>query len=210
MVSHHHIHKYKKIHLKIKNKPTFIHPSSKISSSAILEEGVSVGARSIIEHNVVIHKNVSIGKNTIVRANSVLGGHGFGFQKDQKNGWIRFPHIGELIIKDNVEIGVSNTICKGSIGETIISNGVKTDNLVHIAHNCFIGKNCILTAGVVLGGGVLIEEGCWIGLNSTIKEKIIIRKNSLVGLGSSVIKNINEEEVVAGSPAKFIRKNNQN
>jgi UDP-3-O-[3-hydroxymyristoyl] glucosamine N-acyltransferase len=186
-------------------KKSFIHKSSIIAKSAVIEEGVSIGAHSIIEHNVVIHKNTSIGENCIVRANTVIGAQGFGFQQDHDLHWVRFPHLGSVNIGNNVEIGALNSVCVGSLGDTIIGSGVKTDNLVHIAHNCSIGDNSILTACAELSGSVSIGENVWIGPNSSVAEKISIGKNALVGIGTLVRKNVEEGSVVAGSPARFIR-----
>ncbi len=196
-----------KNYLQFKKENSYVHPTSKLSKSVIIEDGVKIGADTIIEDNVVIHQNTSIGTNCIIRANSVVGAQGFGFQQDSNNSWVRFPHLGIVIIGDNVEIGALNSICVGSIGDTIISAGVKTDNLVHIAHNCKIGKNSLLTAGVILAGGVSIAENCFVGINSTIKEKVSIGKNVLVGMGSVVSKDVPEGIIIAGSPARYIRKN---
>ena len=153
---------------------TNIHPSVQIASSAIIEKGVKIGANSFIDHNVVIHANTSIGERCIIRSNSVIGAEGFGFEKDVNQSWIRFPHLGKVIIGDNVEIGALNSICKGSLNDTIIKEGVKTDNLVHIGHNCSIEKNCILTACAELSGGVSLGKSVWIGPNSSIMEQSIL------------------------------------
>ena len=93
----------------------------------------------------------------------------------------------------------------GALGNTSINDGVKTDNLVHIAHNCKIGKNSILTACSELSGGVQLGENVWLGPNSTIMEKILVGDNALIGIGSLVRKNVKPNTIVAGSPAKFIR-----
>ena len=191
--------------LLIPTRETVIHPTCYVAESAILEEGVTIGANSIIEHNVVIHKNTCIGENCIIRANSVIGAQGFGFQQDFDGKWIRFPHLGAVMIGNNVEIGALNSVCVGSLGNTKIGSGVKTDNLVHIAHNCTIGDNSILTACAELSGGVSLGENVWIGPNSTITEKVTIGKNALVGIGSLVRKNVAAGTIVAGSPAKFLK-----
>lgn len=191
--------------LVIPTRETFIHPSCNVAKSAILEEGVTIGANSIIEHNVVIHKNTRIGENCIIRAGSVIGAQGFGFQQDSDGKWIRFPHLGAVDIGNNVEIGALNSVCVGSLGNTTIGSGVKTDNLVHIAHNCTIGDNSILTACAELSGGVSLGENVWVGPNSSITEKVYIGENALVGIGSVVIRNVAAGTVVAGSPARFIK-----
>lgn len=187
------------------SRESSIHSSSYIAKTAIIEEGVHIGANSVIEHNVVIHKNSTIGRNCIIRSNSVVGAQGFGFEQDLDGKWIRFPHLGAVDIGDNVEIGALNSVCVGALGNTSINDGVKTDNLVHIAHNCKIGKNSILTACSELSGGVQLGENVWLGPNSTIMEKILVGDNALIGIGSLVRKNVKPNTIVAGSPAKFIR-----
>jgi UDP-3-O-[3-hydroxymyristoyl] glucosamine N-acyltransferase len=190
----------------ISSRPAFVHHSATVADTAILEEGVSIGAHTIVEHNVVIHKNTSIGEKCIIRSNTVIGAQGFGFEQKTDGTWIRFPHLGRVIIEDRVEIGALNSICVGALDDTVVGAGVKTDNLVHIAHNCNIGENCIITACSELSGGVCLGENVWIGPNSSVTEKVSIGKNSLVGIGSVVRKNVDENSVVAGSPAKLLRK----
>ena len=112
-----------------------------------------------------------------------------------------------MVIENNVEIGALNSVCLGSLGNTTIGAGVKTDNLVHIGHNCTIGDNTILTASSELSGGVTLGANVWIGPNSSIMEKVSIASNSMVGIGSVVRKNVAKGIIVAGNPAKKIRDN---
>lgn len=180
--------------------------SAIIADSAVIEDGVSIGEGTIIEHNVTIHQGSVIGANTIIRANSVIGAQGFGFEKSADGSWFRFPHLGRVVIGNNVEIGALNSVCVGALDNTIINDGVKTDNLVHIAHNCQIGKNSILTACTELSGGVVLGEGVWMGPNSSTMQKVKIDDSAVVGLGSVVTKNVESGNTVAGVPAKVIRR----
>ncbi|EPI3548281.1 UDP-3-O-(3-hydroxymyristoyl)glucosamine N-acyltransferase [Vibrio vulnificus] len=189
-----------------KNIITSIDNSAIIANSAVIEDGVSIGERTIIEHNVTIHQGTVIGSNTIIRANSVIGAQGFGFEKSDEGIWYRFPHLGRVIIGNNVEIGALNSVCIGALDNTVINDGVKTDNLVHIAHNCQIGKNSILTACTELSGGVFLGEGVWMGPNSSTMQKVSIGDSAVVGLGSVVTKNVEAGNTVAGAPAKVIKR----
>jgi UDP-3-O-[3-hydroxymyristoyl] glucosamine N-acyltransferase len=97
-------------------------------------------------------------------------------------------------------------VARGSLSDTIIGQGTKIDALCHIAHNVNIGKNTELTAGTIVGGSTTIGNNCWLGLNSTIKNKIKIGDQVIVGSGSSVISDVIDEDIVAGVPAKSIKK----
>jgi len=94
---------------------------------------------------------------------------------------------------------------KGFTSDTIIGEGTKLDALVHIAHNVEIGRHCALTAGTIIGGSTRIGDMCWTGLNSTIKHKVKIGNKVIIGSGASVINDIDDEDIVAGVPAKSIR-----
>lgn len=145
------------------------------------------------------------GENVKIGANCSLGGDGFGYEKDENGNWIKFPHFGHIIIEDNVEI--SNNVCidRGVIGNTIIQKGTKIDNLVHVAHNVIVGANTLIIAKSMIGGSATIGENCWIGPSSSIINGISIGNNVTVGIGSNVIKDVPDNIVVAGNPAKIIR-----
>jgi len=144
---------------------------------------------------------VRVGSCFKVGTNTVIGGEGFGFAKDGDK-WIRMPHIGRVIIGDNVEIGSNCTIDRGCLDNTIIGNGVKIDNMCHIAHSCKIGDNTIITAGVIFSGSVTVGKNVWIAPNSTIKNGITIGDNAFIGIGSNVIKDVPEGATVYGNPAR--------
>ena len=145
--------------------------------------------------------NVTIGKNC------TIGSAGFGYLKDYDGTWIRFPHYGNVIIGNNVDIGDNNTITRGTLGDTVIGDGVKTDCGVHIAHNSIIGKNCMFAAHAMVAGSVSMGENCWVGPSSSIINKAKIGKNVFIGIGSNIINDIPDDVVVAGNPAKILRKN---
>jgi UDP-3-O-[3-hydroxymyristoyl] glucosamine N-acyltransferase len=202
-------------------KPIFgiIHTSSIIDESTILnKENVKICANVVIEKNVEIGKNVIINSNSVIKSNTIIhdnviigsnctiGGNGFGYEKNNENEFIFIPHIGNVILHKNVEIGNNVCIDKAVLGSTILEENVKVDNLVHIAHGVKIGKNSLIIANSMIAGSVKIGENVWISPSSTIKQKVLIKDNSLVGLGSVVLKDVEENDVVAGVPAKSIKK----
>ncbi len=206
-----------------KNKRTeaFIHPTAIISKNCKLGKNISIGAFSIIDNaiigdnciisnNVCISSDVEIGNNCIIREFCSIGGEGFGFIKNIEGHLEHMPHIGKVIIEDNVHIFPFSNIDKATLTETKISKGVKIDHYCHIGHNCFIGENTIVAASVVTCGGVTIGSNCFIGVNTIVKPKVTIADGVTTGLGSVVTKNIPLNETWAGSPARefsaFIKK----
>ncbi|MHA2039417.1 MAG: DapH/DapD/GlmU-related protein [Promethearchaeota archaeon] len=149
---------------------------------------------------------IKMGENCIICENVVLGNDGLGFEPDENGDLVFFPHFGNVIIGNNVRVGSGSCIDRGNMSDTIIGDNVKIDNLVHIAHNVQIDKNTIVVAGAVVCGSVKIGKNCFIGANSTIREHLTIGDNVLIGMGSVVTKNIPNDEVWAGNPAKFLKK----
>ncbi len=173
-----------------------------IGHNTIIESNVSIGDDCNIGCNVII-KNSIIGNNTNILDGAIIGKKGFGFFPGVKN--IRYPHIGIVMIGDNVEIGCNNTIDRGSLSNTIIGDGTFLDNQVHIAHNVKIGKNCIITGQVGFAGSSSIGNNVIIGGQAGISGHLKIGDNVKIGGGSGVIKNIPSNSNVMGYPAKSIR-----
>ena len=175
-----------------------------IGHNSIIESYVKIGFNCIIGNNVLI-KNTLIGNNVRILDGTIIGKKGFGFLPDKKKN-IRIPHIGIVIIKDNVEIGCNNTIDRGSVSNTIIGTNTFIDNQVHIAHNVKIGENCIITGQVGFAGSSEIGDNVSIGGQSGISGHIKIGSNVQIAGGSGVVKNIPDNSKVMGYPAKDIRK----
>jgi UDP-3-O-[3-hydroxymyristoyl] glucosamine N-acyltransferase len=149
--------------------------------------------------------NCVVGDNCIVQSGVFIGEDGFAYERNESTTLETFPHYGKVIIGNNVDISTNILIARGSLKDVIIRNGTKIDALVHIAHNVNIGKNCSLTAGTVIGGSTSVGDTCWLDLNSTLKHKIRLGKNVIVGSGASVIQDVPDEDIVAGVPAKCIK-----
>ena len=175
-----------------------------------------IGHNSIIESNVTIGDNCSIGSNVIIRNTliknnvsildgCVIGKKGFGFFPS-KNGNIRYPHIGIVLIEDNCEIGCNSTIDRGSLSNTIIGKNTYIDNQVHIAHNNKIGENCIIAGQVGFAGSSSLGNNVMIGGQAGISGHLKVGSNVQIGGGSGVIKNIPNNSKVMGYPAKDLKK----
>lgn len=193
-----------------------VHPSAKIgpgvhiSEFVVVEEGAVIDAGTWISAQAYIGRNARIGKgcrigpgarilhdciignDCMVHANAVIGSDGFGFAPAENGAWKKVPHVGNVVIEDAVEIGANTCIDRASMGSTLIRQGVKIDNLVHIAHNVEIGKNTAIAAQVGIAGSTKIGENCQLGGQTGVAGHLIIADGTRVqaqsGLASSVTK----------------------
>jgi len=188
------------------NSDQNVDPSACIERNVVIAEDVKIGANCHIYPNVVLLAGVRLGERVIVKANTTIGGNGFGYAVRKGYPPLRVPHIGGVSVGNDVEIGSGTQIDRGTFGDTIIGNDVKIDNLVHIAHNVKIGERSLVIAQAEISGSVEIGSDVWIGPQVSIREKIKIGSGSLVGIGSVVIRDIPEDVVAVGIPARVIRK----
>lgn len=196
---------------------SFISPNSVVETTTIgkdiyighncyIGKNVTIDDNVVIKHNVTIEGTVKIGKNTIIHSGVVIGSHGFGYYQNSEGKNIKVPQFGGVIIGQDVEIGANTCIDKGTIDNTVIGNNVKIDKLCVIGHNSVLKDNSSMVATSVLLGSVTLEENSYIAPAALIKNQLHIGKNSLVGMGAVVIEDVDDNNVVAGVPAKVIRK----
>ena len=178
-----------------------------IDKSAVIENGVVIGNHVTIGSNTVVRSGSIIDDDTTIGCNTTIGSEGFQLITDGDNPPLHITHVGRCHISKNVYIGDNTCICNSLFGgETYVGENVKIDNLVHVAHNLYIGKNAVVTAHVILCGSSRIEEGAWIAPNSSVLNRVVIGKGSKVGLGSVVTRDVAPYTVVYGSPAKVHEK----
>lgn len=187
-----------------------------IGENVVIGENAFIEPNCLISHDVIIGKNAYlksgvkirntiIGDDFIANENAVIGANGFTMATDKGGNKFRIPTLGKVIIGNCVEVGALDNISAGTSGNTIIEDNVKLDALVHIGHDAQIRKNTEITAGAVIGGFSIIGEEVFIGVNSTIRNRIELEDSCFIGMGSNVINCVKTNEVVAGNPAKFIR-----
>lgn len=169
-----------------------------IYPNVFIGDNVTIGDDTVIYPNVSIYDGTVIGKRSIIHAGSVIGSDGFGYvHENGKHN--KVPHIGSVQIDDEVEIGASNTIDRGVLDKTWIRKGVKTDNLVHIAHNVEVGENTLIMAQVGIAGSTKIGKNVIIAGQSGINGHIYIEDRAIVGPRTAVSKSVAEGEIVSGA-----------
>jgi UDP-3-O-[3-hydroxymyristoyl] glucosamine N-acyltransferase len=203
------------------NKSKFTKRNIFIGKNCLIDKTAVIGENTIIGNNVIIKSNVHIGKNCnigsniiiensflgdniIIKSGTLIGQTGFGFSYEN-NKRIKFPHIGRVIIENNVQIGSFCTIDRGSLSDTVIGEFSSVDNQVQIAHNVKIGNFCMIAAQTGIAGSTTIGNNVQIGGQSGISGHLIIGNNVKIGGKSGVVDHIKDGQVVMGYPARSIR-----
>jgi UDP-3-O-[3-hydroxymyristoyl] glucosamine N-acyltransferase len=183
--------------------------ATSIGPGAVVYDGVKLGRQCEIGPNVTIYANVTIGDRVHVQAGAVLGAKGFGYARNAATGaYVLFPQQGVLVIEDDVDIGANTTIDRGALGETRIGSGTKIDNLVHIGHNCVIGRNVIIAAQTGISGSSVVEDGAILGGQVGIGEHATVGAGVILGGGAGVLtgkKMHGSGEVFWGRPARPLK-----
>ncbi len=177
-----------------------IHPTATIYPGVHLSQNSSVGENSIIYPGVVIYDHVHIGKNVVIHANTVIGSDAFYFNK-RHNGFLKLRSSGSVYIEEAVEIGSACTIDRGVSGKTIIGQGTKLDNQVHVGHGVEIGKHCLIAAQVGIAGKTIIKDGVTLWGQVGVNKDITIGENAVVLAQSGIAKSLEGGQSYFGSPA---------
>ncbi len=162
-------------------------------------DNVVIGSDTTIKPNVTVMEKTRIGKRVLIHSGTVIGSDGFGFTPNQ-GAHEKLIHAGFVQIDDDVEIGACNTIDRGTLGRTWIGKGVKTDNLVHIAHNVTIGENTLIVAQVGLAGSVTLGKNVIIAGKAAVSGHMTVGDSVIVGPGAGVLSDVPPGEVVSGIP----------
>lgn len=211
-----------------------IHPTAIIAEDAKIAPGVSVGAYAVIEskatvgeatkiyahsyvgHNtrigsncliyphVMLRENIAVGNKVIIHSGTVIGSDGYGYVSIGSK-HVKIPQVGTVVIEDEVEIGANVTIDRARFDKTVVGEGTKIDNLVHIAHNVSIGKNCLIIAQVGISGSTDIGKNVILAGQAGIVGHLTIGDGAIVAAQSGVSKSIKAGAQVFGSPAQPLR-----
>lgn len=187
-----------------------IDDGARIGDRVTLYPGVYVGKGSVIGDDSVLHPNVcigagvSIGRHVIIHAGAVIGSDGFGFVTE---GGVhhKIPQVGGVIIEDYVEIGANSTVDRATLGNTVIKQGTKLDNLVHVAHNVAIGSHCLIAAQVGIAGSSTLGDYVVLGGQVGIADHIVIGDRVMAGAKSGIMRDIETGQMIAGHYAMRLR-----
>jgi UDP-3-O-[3-hydroxymyristoyl] glucosamine N-acyltransferase len=170
----------------------------------VVGEDVEIGDESILFPNVTLYPGVSLGRRVRLHAGAVIGADGFGYVSGPQ-GHQKIPHVGTVIIEDDVEVGANATIDRGTTGATRIGAGTKVDNLVQIGHNCRIGRNNLLVALVGIGGSSTLGDGVVLGGHTGVSDHVHLASGLMVAGYSAVWGDVETPGTVSGIPARSHR-----
>jgi UDP-3-O-[3-hydroxymyristoyl] glucosamine N-acyltransferase len=180
--------------------------SSSIGAGCVVGKRVALGERCILHANVTVYDNVDIGRGSIIHSGAVIGADGFGFVMEHDS-WSKFPQVGRVEIGDFVEIGANSCVDRAALGVTSIGEGTKLDNMVHVGHNCRIGRHVVVAAQTGFSGGVVVEDYAVIGGQVGIGDKARIESRAVLGSGCGVLtsKIVRGGQTVWGTPARPLK-----
>ncbi len=196
-----------------------VHPTSAIGEDVFLGAGVDIGAHTVLHPgcvvmsfsmigentvlypNVVIYRNVTIGKNCRIHANTAVGSDGYGYNFF-KGEHLKVWHFGGVLIRDSVEIGSGTSIDQGTFSPTIIGEGTKIDNQVHLGHNCKIGKGVLITGQAGFSGSVTLGDYVAMGGCANFAPGVVVGKYAQIGGVSGVTSDVPEGAKYGGYPAR--------
>ncbi|MBI2859566.1 MAG: hypothetical protein HYX90_10850 [Chloroflexi bacterium] len=197
-----------------------IHPTAVINEKARIGDRVYIGPQcyigdceigegAIIEGHVYVNDGTRIGKRVIIHPGVVIGTEAIAFERDEEEELVWFPQLGGVLIEDDVEIGANTHVARGPLprDETIIGKGTKLDVLIEVGHGVRIGRHCNLVGLTVICGHVTIGDYTMISSMVCIRQNVAIGSRVLVGMGSTVTKDIPDNVIASGSPAKPICEN---
>ncbi len=174
-----------------------------LGSRVVLHPGVVIGNRVTLGDDVTLYPNVTvredcrIGNRVVIHAGTVIGSDGYGYAQDGE-GHVRIPHLGYVQIDDDVEIGSCNTIDRARHERTWIKRGVKTDNLIHIAHNCVIGENTLIISQVGISGSVTVGKNVIIAGQTGVNPHLTIGDNVTVTARGKVYTSVEANQIIGG------------
>jgi len=192
---------------------------ARIAAHVSIAESAVIGDDALIHAGVRIGARVQIGDRFIAQPNAVVGGDGFSFvteseshvetarktlgaeQGDASQSWVRIHSLGTVVIGDDVELGALSAIDRGTIRATTVGHGTKIDNMVHIGHNCSVGRDCLLCGQVGIAGSVTIGDAVVLGGQTGVVDNIFVGDGVVTGGGTVLMSNVPAGRMMLGYPA---------
>ncbi|HEV2859927.1 MAG TPA: UDP-3-O-(3-hydroxymyristoyl)glucosamine N-acyltransferase [Pyrinomonadaceae bacterium] len=160
---------------------------TQILAGVVVGAGVRVGRGCVLHSSVVLYEGVTLGDRVILHAGVVVGADGFGYVRDEKGAYHKFPQVGTVVIEDDVEVGANSCIDRGALGETRVGRGTKIDNLVQIAHNVRIGERVVIAAQTGISGSTVIESDAVIGGQVGMGDHARVLSGAVIGSQAGVL-----------------------
>jgi UDP-3-O-[3-hydroxymyristoyl] glucosamine N-acyltransferase len=179
---------------------------TRIGAGTTIGEATNIGDACVIRPRVSIYERITIGARCVIHSGVVIGADGFGFEMSG-GAWNKVPQVGTVTIGNDVEIGANTCIDRATLGATVIGDGTKLDNMVHIGHNCSIGRHVVIAAQTGLAGGVSIGDYAVVGGQVGVGDKARIESKAIIGSGAGILtsKIVRAGEPVWGTPARPLR-----
>lgn len=166
-----------------------------IGAGCLIGDGVAIGAGSLLHAGVKVYDGCTIGARAILHSGAVIGADGLGFARDADKHWVKIPQIGGVVIGDDVEIGANTTVDRGALEDTVIGNGVKLDNLIHVAHNCRVGEDTIMAAMAGLAGSTTVGKRVQVGGKAGFSGHLEVGDDIVISADTNVTKSIDRPGV---------------
>ena len=201
----------------VRGHDTQIGPDASIWPGVTLGDHVTIGARvtlypgvfigsdtnigddALLYPNVVVREGCTIGARVIIHSGTVIGSDGFGYVQDQGRHY-KIPQLGGVTIEDDVELGANVTVDRATLGQTVIKQGSKVDNLVQIAHNVTIGAHSILVAQVGIAGSTVVGHHVMIGGQAGLADHLVIGDHVMIAARAGVNRGLEPDQIVSGAP----------
>lgn len=173
-----------------------------IGSHTVVEAGVEIGEGCRIASGCVLQRGSRLGDRVVLHPGARIGSEGFGWVLSESTTARKMPQVGGCILEDDVEVGANSTIDRGTLDDTVVGEGTKIDNLVHVGHNVRIGRNCMIVAQVGLAGSAAVGDRVRLAGQAGISGHLTIGDDARVAAQAGVIGDVPEGATYSGYPAR--------